>query len=97
MDAGTLHTEIAKVCPTVGCLVGVEDDRTTWTFQPSEGATDAEKVAGQNVIDTIPVDFKLPPTPTPSDQVLYDHENRLRTMEGQPPLSLAEFAEKASR
>lgn len=37
------------------------------------------------------------PPPTPEEQVLFDHENRLRSMEGQPPLTLGEFqAQKAS-
>lgn len=36
----------------------------------------------------------VPPTPTTEQQVLYDHENRIRTFEGQPPLSLSEFIEK---
>jgi hypothetical protein len=31
------------------------------------------------------------PVPTPEQEILYDHENRLREMEGQPPLSLDEF------
>jgi hypothetical protein len=34
----------------------------------------------------------VPPEPSPEDQVLYNHENRLRSLEGQPPLSLADFA-----
>lgn len=36
----------------------------------------------------------VPPTPSPEDQVLYDHENRLRTLEGQPPLTLGDFLTK---
>ena len=36
----------------------------------------------------------VPPTPTAQDQVLYDHENRIRSMEGQPPLTLGEFLRK---
>ena len=31
------------------------------------------------------------PVPTPEQQLLYDHENRLRTMEGEPLLELDEF------
>ena len=34
-----------------------------------------------------------PPEPTEEDQLLYDHENRLRSLEGQPPLALDEFME----
>jgi hypothetical protein len=43
------------------------------------------------------VAFLAPPPhqpPTPETAVLYDHENRLRAIEGQPPLTLADFATK---
>jgi hypothetical protein len=39
----------------------------------------------------------VPPPPPPAekpaaqDAVLFDHENRLRALEGQPPLTLADF------
>jgi hypothetical protein len=36
----------------------------------------------------------MPPQPSPEDQVLYDHENRLRAIEGVPPLSIADFIGK---
>ena len=32
-----------------------------------------------------------PPPPSPQTIVMYDHENRLRSMEGEPPLALADF------
>jgi hypothetical protein len=35
-----------------------------------------------------------PPTPTAEDQVLYDHENRIRAIEGEPPLTLGDFLAK---
>jgi hypothetical protein len=35
-----------------------------------------------------------PPGPAPEHQVLYDHENRLRAIEGSPPLSLEIFAKQ---
>jgi len=35
-----------------------------------------------------------PPPPPASAQIDYDHENRLRTLEGQPPLTLEEFTVK---
>lgn len=38
-----------------------------------------------------------PPGPLPQSIALYDHENRLRALEGQPPLTLADFITKASR
>jgi hypothetical protein len=39
----------------------------------------------------------MPPKPDPQTTLLYDHENRLRAMEGEPPLSLGEFLTKAAR
>ena len=33
----------------------------------------------------------LPPTPTMQDELLFDHENRLRSIEGLPPLSVEDF------
>jgi hypothetical protein len=35
-----------------------------------------------------------PPQPTSEQQILYDHENRVRALEGQPPLSLGDFIAK---
>ncbi len=95
MDAGTLHAEIAKVCPVTSTRVGVADDRTTWSFEPGEAATDEEKAAGQYVIDTIDVDYKAPPEPDPHTVTAYDHENRLRALEGQPALTIAQFLVEA--
>jgi hypothetical protein len=36
------------------------------------------------------------PAPSPEQQILFDHENRLRTQEGTPPLTLEDFAKKMS-
>ena len=36
----------------------------------------------------------VPPQPTVEQQILFDHENRIRSQEGQPPLSLADFGKK---
>jgi hypothetical protein len=38
-----------------------------------------------------------PPAASPESTVLYDHENRLRSLEGQPPLTLADFKAKEVR
>ena len=37
------------------------------------------------------------PEPPPEATVLYDHENRLRSLEGQPPLTIGEFLTKATQ
>jgi hypothetical protein len=49
----------------------------------------------QTVIDAHDPTKQPAPQPTPADQVLYDHENRLRNIEGVPPLTLGEFLTKA--
>ena len=36
----------------------------------------------------------VPPQPSAEQQLLYDHENRLRYMEGEPPLELDDFLDK---
>ena len=50
MDAGTLNDAIAEVSPIVSCSVGKADDRSTWTWVPGAGATQAQKDAGDNVV-----------------------------------------------
>ena len=37
------------------------------------------------------------PPPTPEQQVLFDHENRVRALEGQPPLTVEDFAEQSTQ
>lgn len=38
----------------------------------------------------------LSPKPPPVDVALYDHENRIRALEGVPPLTLEDFAAKVN-
>ena len=94
MDAGTLGTEIAKVCPVQRVTMGKPDDRATWSYEAKEGATAQQIADGDNVIATIPYDFVPEPEVPIEDQVLYDHENRLRTLEGTPPLDATAFLAK---
>lgn len=94
MDAATLNNAIAEVCPVVSTSVGKADDRATWTFEPGEGATQEQIDAGNNIIATIPVEVP-PPPPSQEDAALYNHENRIRGLEGRPPLSLEEFRAKS--
>ena len=37
-----------------------------------------------------------PAVPTAEQEILFDHENRVRALEGQPPLTLDEFTAKAT-
>jgi len=36
----------------------------------------------------------LPPAPTTEQSIAYDHENRIRALEGQPPLSFTDLVDK---
>jgi hypothetical protein len=92
MDAGTLHAEIAKVCPVTSVSMDSETDRTLWTFTPAAGATQPQLDAAQNVIQTIPLD--APPPPTPGEEALYDHESRLLALEGAPAMDIQAFLKK---
>jgi hypothetical protein len=56
MDASTLHDAIAEVCPVINTTVSKADDRSTWSFEPGEGATQTQIDAGNNVIATIPIE-----------------------------------------
>ena len=38
----------------------------------------------------------VPPAPTEGQTLAFDHENRLRALEGTPPLTLEDFAKKLS-
>lgn len=58
MDAATLYDAIAEVCPVTSTIVGVADDRSTWSFVPQQQATQPQIDAGNNVIATIPIDPK---------------------------------------
>lgn len=60
MDAATLHEAISEVCPVASVTVGKSDDRSTWTWVPGPGATQAQIDAGNNVIATIPMEPATP-------------------------------------
>ena len=49
---------------------------------------------GGGVADPYVPPEPVPPTPSPEQEILYDHENRVRALEGQPPLSIADFIKK---
>ena len=49
-------------------------------------------LADGNVPDPyVPPPPEPPPPPAPSTAVLFNHENRLRTFEGVPPITLGDF------
>jgi hypothetical protein len=48
-------------------------------------------LAGGGVPDPYVPPEEVPPTPTTEQQVIYEHENRIRALEGQPPMSQGDF------
>lgn len=36
----------------------------------------------------------VPPTPTSQQEIMYDHENRIRALEGQAPLTIGDLLDK---
>jgi hypothetical protein len=45
----------------------------------------------------VPPPEPVPPAPTVEQEVAFDHENRIRALEGQPPLTLRDFVAKTRR
>ena len=64
---------------SISCLFGNEQPGVAEEYLPSD---DPEVVA------------YLSPRPPAEDVVIYDHENRLRALEGEPPLSPQDFEAK---
>jgi hypothetical protein len=93
MDAVLCTAAIIEAgCPAISASVRDPNLRETWSFTPAAEATQAQIDIGNQIIATIPVE--PPPVPSNEQLVLFDHENRLRSFEGQPPLSLDNFTAK---
>jgi len=50
-----LHQRIALVCPINGVSIGNVSDRSTWTFNANDSATEEQKVAAQAILDAAPI------------------------------------------
>jgi hypothetical protein len=48
-----VHAKVVAVAPITGISFGTLSDKSTWTVQYQSAATDAEKIAGQGVLDAI--------------------------------------------
>lgn len=53
-------------------------------------------LAKGNVPDPYVPPPEVPPEPKPETSLLYDHENRIRAIEGQPPLTFGDMIAKIS-
>jgi hypothetical protein len=81
---------------------GLDDTPLSWGQTVDEiynrdSLTEAQNVTLDGVIEAHDPTAMPPPKPPPEDVVLYDHENRLRAIEGVPPLSLGDFVQKKAQ
>jgi hypothetical protein len=67
----------------------VEDGTITWNDADQTQPTE-EEIAAEIANPTPPP----PPPPAAETTVMFDHENRIRALEGQPPLTLGDFITK---
>ena len=64
MDAGTLFRAISEVCPALSAKVEDGASRATWSFEADPSATQPQKDAANNVIQTIPMEPLPPQSPS---------------------------------
>jgi hypothetical protein len=77
-------------------VIRTEDGATIPPDPANRDRIDYEQwLADGGVPDPYVAPDPLPPDPAPETTVLYDHENRIRAIEGAPPLTLADFISKA--
>jgi len=76
-------------------VILTEEDGTQWHIPPDPANRHRQEyeawLADGGVPDPCVPPAPAPPTVQPETTLLYDHENRLRAIEGQPPLTLADF------
>jgi hypothetical protein len=87
-------TASEEPCP----VILTEEDGTVWSIPPDPAnrhyAEYLQWVEDGGVPDPYVPPEPVAPTATPEQTILYDHENRVRALEGQPPLSLGDFVDK---
>lgn len=95
--AGDLSVQIASVCPPlVSVKIGTVADKSTWVID-APGATSAQLAAAQSVVNTYDVAGYLQKEQDVSDvtirllQVQFNHENRIRALEGKAAITRAQF------
>ena len=62
-----------------------------------ENLTSEQNATLDGVIEVHDPTKQIVPKPEPEDVVLYNHENRIRSLEGEPPLSLADFVQQKAK
>jgi hypothetical protein len=84
--------------PTANAVRGVLEDGTGVSFLLGSDNPEADDY--QNWLDAggvpdpwVPPE-PVPPTPTTEQELLFEHENRILALEGQPPITVGDFINK---
>ena len=92
-----LHNQIAAVCPPIVSIKAVNvANKATWVLD-APGATSAQLAAAQAVIDSYDVAAFNSKAQDFTDcqlatlRVFFNHENRIRALEGRAALARAQF------
>jgi len=86
--------EYQLTAPEEPCvIIRIEDGAN---IPPAPGNRDYDEYVLWKEAGNTPDPYVEPPPPppappTPEQEVLFDHENRVRTLEGQPPLTMEDF------
>ena len=89
-----LHSAVAAVAPIDGVSVGVEADKSTWKVSFADSATPAQRAAAQTVINGFDLKAAVDPLSSwdrISLRIAFNHENRIRVLEGKQAITLAQF------
>ena len=81
-------------------VIFTEDDGTVWHIPPDPAnrhyAEYLAWVEDGGVPDPYVAPEPVPDVPTAGEQLAFDHENRILALEGQPPLTVEDFAQKVT-
>jgi len=84
-------TATEEPCP----VIFTEEDGTVWHIPPDPANTHYAEylqwVEAGGVPDPYVPPDPVPPEPSNEQLAIFDHENRIRSIEGQPPLTLEDF------
>jgi chitodextrinase len=96
-NAGRLHDAIVAVCPIIGVTVADPADKATWAAQFDPAATAQQRTAAQNAINSFDAaaadqaDRDAADLTRQLGKVMFNHENRIRALEGKAAVTAAQF------
>lgn len=96
LSAYNIHTIVAQVCPVVSVSVPDTKNKSTWKIAYDPSATQAQRDAAEAAIQNI--DVNSPVVIDPLDtwdiislKAIFNHENRIRALEGKAAITQTQF------